>query len=52
MLKLLTDNQKNLAESNNNIAKSLEIISGTLKTIDTKVDRNYEIEKMSVPRET
>lgn len=52
MLKLLTDNQKNLAESNNNIAKSLEIISGTLKTIDTKVDRNYEIEKMNVPRET
>ena len=44
MLKLLTDNQKNLTESNNNIAKSLEIISNNLVTIDKKIDRNYEVE--------
>lgn len=44
MLKLLTDNQKNIAESNNNIARSLEIISNNLITIDKKVDRNYEAE--------
>lgn len=43
MLKLLTENQKNLTESNNNIAKSLEIISNNLLTIDKKVDRNYEL---------
>lgn len=42
MLKLLTENQKNLTESNNNIAKSLEIISNNLVTIDSKADRNYE----------
>lgn len=35
MLKLLT-------ESNNNIAKSLDIITNNLITIDNKVDRNYE----------
>lgn len=44
MLKLLTENQKNLTESNNNIAKSLEIISNNLCTIDKKIDRNYEVE--------
>ena len=44
MLKLLTNNQKNIAESNNNIAKSLEIISNNLITIDKKIDRNYEVE--------
>lgn len=44
MLKLLTDNQKNLTDSNNNIAKSLEIISNNLVTIDKKIDRNYEVE--------
>lgn len=42
MLKLLTDNQKNIAESNNNIAKSLEIISNNLIVLDQKTDRNYE----------
>lgn len=42
MLKLLTDNQKNIAESNNNIAKSLEIISNNLIVLDQKADRNYE----------
>lgn len=49
MLKLLTDNQKNIAESNNNIAKSLEIISNNqkqisdnLSSVDVKIDRNYE----------
>ena len=44
MLKLLTNNQKNIAESNNNIARSLEIISSNLVTIDKKIDRNYELE--------
>ena len=44
MLKLLTGNQKNIAESNNNIARSLEIISNNLITIDKKIDRNYEVE--------
>lgn len=58
MLKLLVGNQKNVAESNNNIAKSLEIISNNAKsnakslevisnniiTIDKKIDRNYEVE--------
>lgn len=42
MLKILVDNQKNLTESNNNIAKSLEIISNNCVAIDTKADRNYE----------
>lgn len=42
MLKLLTNNQKNIAESNNNIAKSLEIISSNLITLDVKADRNYQ----------
>ncbi len=41
MLKLLTNNQKNIADSNNNIARSLEIISNNLVTIDQKIDRNY-----------
>lgn len=31
-----------LTESNNNIAKALDIISNNLMTIDNKVDRNYE----------
>ena len=31
-----------LVESNKNIATSLEIIKGSLGTIDDKVDRNYE----------
>ena len=44
MLKILVDNQKNVTESNNNIAKSLEIISNNLVTIDKKIDRNYEVE--------
>ena len=33
-----------LTESNNNIAKSLDIISNNLVTIDKKIDRNYEAE--------
>ena len=37
MLKLLT-------ESNNNIAKSLDIITNNLITIDNKIDRNYDEE--------
>ena len=44
MLKILVDNQKNFTESNNNVAKSLEIISNNLVTIDKKIDRNYEVE--------
>lgn len=44
MLKIIVGNQKNVAESNNNIAKSLEIISNNLVTIDKKIDRNYEVE--------
>ena len=44
MLKILVDSQKNATESNNNIAKSLEIISNNLVTIDKKIDRNYELE--------
>ena len=35
---------KALTESNNNIAKSLDIISNNLVTIDNKIDRNYEVE--------
>lgn len=31
-----------LTQSNNNIAKSLDIISKSMETIDNKVDRNYE----------
>lgn len=45
--KLLEDNTKMLqvlTESNNNIAKSLDIISTNLITIDNKIDRNYEVE--------
>ena len=45
--KMLEDNTKllgTLAQSNNNIAKSLEIITNNLVTIDQKVDRNYQEE--------
>lgn len=44
---LLIDNSnmlKTLAQSNDNIAKSLDIISNNLITIDNKIDRNYEKE--------
>lgn len=43
--KMLEDNTKMLqvlTESNNNIAKSLDIITNNLVTIDSKVDRNYQ----------
>lgn len=43
--KMLEDNTqmlKVLTESNNNIAKSLDIIASNLVTIDIKVDRNYQ----------
>ena len=33
---------KALSESNNNIAKALDIISNNLLTLDDKADRNYE----------
>lgn len=36
-----TEMLKALTESNNNIAKALDIISNNLITIDDKVDRNY-----------
>ena len=39
-----TEMLKALTESNNNIAKSLDIISNNLVTIDAKIDRNYEVE--------
>ena len=39
-----TEMLKALTESNNNIAKSLDIISNNLVTIDKKIDRNYEVE--------
>lgn len=45
--KLLENNTemlKALTESNNNIAKSLDIISTNLITIDNKIDRNYQEE--------
>jgi len=45
--KMLEDNTemlKTLATSNENIAKSLDIISNNLVTIDNKIDRNYEAE--------
>ena len=45
--KLLENNTEmlqTLTQSNNNIAKSLDIISNNLVTLDKKVDRNYEIE--------
>lgn len=44
---LLEENSKmieSLVESNKNIAKSLDIISTNLVTIDNKIDRNYEVE--------
>lgn len=43
--KMLEDNTqmlKVLTESNNNIAKSLDITASNLVTIDSKVDRNYQ----------
>ena len=45
--KMLEDNTemlKTLAQSNNNIAKSLDIIQTNLVTLDNKIDRNYEEE--------
>ena len=42
--KLLEENSKmieSLVESNKNIAKSLDIISNNLVTLDNKADRNY-----------
>ncbi len=43
--KMLEDNTqmlKVLTESNNNIAKSLDIIANNLVNLDGKVDRNYQ----------
>ena len=45
--KMLEDNSemlRTLAQSNNNIAKSLDIITSNLVTIDQKIDRNYQEE--------
>lgn len=45
--KMLEDNTemlKTLSQSNNNIAKSLEIITNNLVTLDQKIDRNYQEE--------
>ena len=44
---LLEDNTKmlqSLSQSNENIAKALDIISNNLVTMDKKIDRNYEAE--------
>ena len=46
--KILEDNAqmlKTLSESNNNISKSLDIISNNLVTLDKKIDRNYEYKR-------
>lgn len=43
--KLLENNTEmlqTLTQSNNNIAKSLDIITNNLITMDNKIDRNYE----------
>lgn len=43
--KMLEDNTemlKTLAQSNNNIAKSLDIITNNLVAIDSKIERNYQ----------
>ncbi len=43
--KLLENNTEmlqTLTQSNNNIAKSLDIITNNLITLDNKIDRNYE----------
>ena len=43
--KMLEDSTKlltTLAQSNDNIAKSLDIITNNLVTIDQKIDRNYQ----------
>lgn len=42
MLEEHTELLNTLSQSNNNIAKSLDIISNNLITIDKKIDRNYE----------
>lgn len=43
-LKNNTEMLSALSQSNGNIAKSLDIISNNLITIDKKIDRNYEAE--------
>lgn len=43
--KMLEENTKLLTvltESNNNIAKALELLQNNCQTLDDKVDRNYE----------
>ena len=45
--KMLEENTKmvqSLTESNQNIAKALDIISNNLVSLDNKIDRNYEAE--------
>ena len=45
--KILEDNTeilKTLSQSNDNIAKSLDIITNNLVTIDQKIERNYQEE--------
>lgn len=45
--KLLENNTEmlqTLTQSNNNIAKSLDIITNNLITLDNKIDRNYEVQ--------
>lgn len=42
MLEEIKEVVKALTISNENIAKSLEIISGNCASVDKKIDRNYE----------
>lgn len=42
VLKDNSDTLKLIAQSNNNIAKALDIISNKTDEIDRKIDRNYE----------
>ena len=44
MLEEHTEMLRTLSQSNENIAKSLEIMQNNLITIDKKIDRNYEVE--------
>ena len=41
-LNQIKDSNKNIAESNMNISKSLDIIQSNQLTLENKVDRNYE----------
>ena len=53
--KLLEDNAKmldTLSKSNDNIAKSLDLIQNNMMTLDSKIDRNYELNVRNNTKET